>query len=688
MRMMKSRLLRNVVLTASLVLPSSRAQDNGATEALLQAAEQKELVEGDLRAAIRIYEQAANRKGAGRAVVANALLHIGSCYEKLGSAEARKAYERVAQQYADQTAAAAEAHKRLTALEGPARRSLSGEMLAHRLPFAPNAFYVLSDGKILVYVDSETGDLVASDLAGGHKRVLKRAGDGTNQSRIMLPRLSADGSKVAFTTMAGIVPTLAVVNTDGSGFHTLMTGNDGTLYRPLAWARDNTAALVYTSNHRLIKVRESDNFTQELDDTGSSWVLRAAYSPDGRWIAFSAVSAQETDLEIMSAEGKQKGKLVTHSGSNELIDWTPDGKAILFSSDRSGQPALYRLDVLQGRAQGDPVLIREGGTNLANLTPGGALIYSPQRAKSRVYVSRADFEKGSLSGLPQPVSDLYPTGQWLPAWSPNGKELAIGIQTGRLDSSARPSEILVIPPSPSQPRRIAAADPISDLTWAADGRSLFAVTTAPGKGAVIRRMALEGDAVTQVLSSPGDFSPDAIQIADEGRALLATMRSASPMKSVLVRYDLETGDRTELVTVPAFAVVSVSRDGRWIAASDISTALQGTWRSTLSIRAWDGGDWRQIVDLKGNLAIHLVEWTPDGRSIVYGVRRGDPGAASTSLFQVAASGGTPRKLGDLPGRVDRIAIHPDGTQLAFSSFGGKAELWMLENFLSQKAAAQ
>src|SRR5690349_11028676 len=107
---MTSKLSLKVLFAATLAVcvPSNRAQNRGEAERQLQAAQQKEQVEGDLKSAIRLYEQVANSKDAGRSTVAQAWLRIGRCYEKLGSAGARKAYERVARQYADQADAAAE----------------------------------------------------------------------------------------------------------------------------------------------------------------------------------------------------------------------------------------------------------------------------------------------------------------------------------------------------------------------------------------------------------------------------------------------------------------------------------------------------------------------------------------------------------------------------------------------------
>jgi tetratricopeptide (TPR) repeat protein len=71
-------------------------------EILLQKAIQKETVDGELNAAIAMYRQILADPGEDRTVAAKALLQIGKCYEKLGSAEAPKAYEQLLSEYPDQ----------------------------------------------------------------------------------------------------------------------------------------------------------------------------------------------------------------------------------------------------------------------------------------------------------------------------------------------------------------------------------------------------------------------------------------------------------------------------------------------------------------------------------------------------------------------------------------------------------
>src|SRR5262245_65578174 len=71
----------------------------GQADTTIQKAIRKETIEGDLKGAIELYRQAVRQAGKDRAIAAKALVHIGECFEKLGDAEARKAFEQVVRDY-------------------------------------------------------------------------------------------------------------------------------------------------------------------------------------------------------------------------------------------------------------------------------------------------------------------------------------------------------------------------------------------------------------------------------------------------------------------------------------------------------------------------------------------------------------------------------------------------------------
>jgi len=59
------------------------------------------------------------------------------------------------------------------------------------------------------------------------------------------------------------------------------------------------------------------------------------FSPDGKWLAFSAEYAGNTDVYVVPSEGGEPKRLTWHPGADTVEGWTPDGKSVLFASARA-----------------------------------------------------------------------------------------------------------------------------------------------------------------------------------------------------------------------------------------------------------------------------------------------------------------------------------------------------------------
>ncbi|MEP7129288.1 MAG: peptidase S41, partial [Chitinophagales bacterium] len=59
------------------------------------------------------------------------------------------------------------------------------------------------------------------------------------------------------------------------------------------------------------------------------------FSPDGKWIAFSAQYDGNTDVFIIPVEGGVPTRLTWHPGADNAKGFTPDGKSVLFTSQRA-----------------------------------------------------------------------------------------------------------------------------------------------------------------------------------------------------------------------------------------------------------------------------------------------------------------------------------------------------------------
>lgn len=112
------------------------------------------------------------------------------------------------------------------------------------------------------------------------------------------------------------------------------------------------------------------------------------FSPDGRWIAFSGEYNGTRQVFVISVDGGEPrqltyrndvGQLPPRGGfDNMVLDWTPDGKYVLFranrvpQSDRLGRPHLVPFE----GGQEQPLSILEGGS--ATYSPDGQrLAFTP-----------------------------------------------------------------------------------------------------------------------------------------------------------------------------------------------------------------------------------------------------------------------------------------------------------------------
>ena len=77
------------------------------------------------------------------------------------------------------------------------------------------------------------------------------------------------------------------------------------------------------------------------------------FSPDGKWIAFSAEYAGNMDVYVIPGEGGEPKRLTWHPGADTVQGWMPDGSAIVFASARasaapSAAPRFWAVPAMGG----------------------------------------------------------------------------------------------------------------------------------------------------------------------------------------------------------------------------------------------------------------------------------------------------------------------------------------------------
>lgn len=94
------------------------------------------------------------------------------------------------------------------------------------------------------------------------------------------------------------------------------------------------------------------------------------FSPDGKWIAFSAYYNGDMDVYVMSAKGGMPKRLTFRPGPEYVVGWTPDSKHVVFRSLRDISKRGWKLYTVNLEAKGLPKLVPVGF--------GSALAFGPK----------------------------------------------------------------------------------------------------------------------------------------------------------------------------------------------------------------------------------------------------------------------------------------------------------------------
>jgi TolB protein len=140
------------------------------------------------------------------------------------------------------------------------------------------------------------------------------------------PAWSPDGKRIAF------------VREDEFGFEFLYTMNaDGTDVRFVLEGYDVCCPDWSPGGRQIALTLESDLVVVGSNGSGRRVVTRSArnpsWSPDGRWIVFDSDRGDEDDQEIfvVPAGGGPAKQLTDNEDEDQWPDWSPDGRLIAFS---------------------------------------------------------------------------------------------------------------------------------------------------------------------------------------------------------------------------------------------------------------------------------------------------------------------------------------------------------------------
>ena len=173
---------------------------------------------------------------------------------------------------------------------------------------------------------------------------------------------------------------------------------------------------------RLAKILEKAQSGEPMRltyETENNW--DPAPSPDGRYLAYSALSGSQRDVFLLDLETGETANLTRHPAEDWLPAWVPgdEGRAgrLAFVSDRDGNMEIYLLDLASGQATNltqhpandwVPVWAPGAGGTL----PGRLAFQSDRDGNWEIYL--LDLASGAQTNVTRHSAD-----DWDPAWAPD-----------------------------------------------------------------------------------------------------------------------------------------------------------------------------------------------------------------------------------------------------------------------------
>jgi Tol biopolymer transport system component len=678
-------------LGAALAAAADRAQERRLQEAI-HLMETK----GDYPAAIKAFEELG--KGSERAVAARALLYLGLCYEKLGKAEAQKAYERLLREFADQSDVVPQARERLAALERAGGAAKGTETVVRRV--WENALDLQGtpspDGKYLSYEDPETGDLAIRELATGKNRRLTNRGTwiGSRSEYADSPIWSPDSEQIAYRWHTlDRKSELRLIRLDGSAPRVLYAKEEVTYLTPGDWSPDGKQILARfgrkDGTNQIVLVSVADSSVRALKSL-ENWRYpgRMRFSPDGRYLVYDFRPKQDSprDIFLLATDGIREICLVEHPADDFVLGWAPDGKRVLFASDRRGSVDAWAIPVADGKPAGAPELVRLDlghGFQPLGFTRSGSFYYGMSGGDNQnIFLAELDPQTGKVLAPPKSIRDQFAGNNFDPAWSRDGRYLSF------LGRSIRGMVLRIHSLETGEHREFPIERKLSSLwapCWSPDGRSIIGMGYSQKNQMGLVKIDTQTGEVAHLMLLTGVAGPRPFGVlSPDGKAFYYRRRELKKGSSIHVR-ELETGVDREFYAGPVFGL-EFSPDGQHVA---LVAADPSKGSTSLSIMPTAGGKPREILSLKEPEIIKNVfanvpklAWTLDGRYLLFFKRvRGNP-----ELWRIRAEGGQPEKLLEMPDEVLMImnfCVHPDGRRIAFEGIADKqkAEVWVMENFL-------
>ncbi|WP_157472422.1 S9 family peptidase [Neolewinella persica] len=342
------------------------------------------------------------------------------------------------------------------------------------------------------------------------------------------------------------------------------------------------------------------------------------WSPDGKWILFSANREEDAQLYAIRVAGGEAVKITQVEGNIGQFDWSPNGQQIAFTMTEKSTKADKEREERFGAYQVD-----DGEYKLASLH---LIDFKPNHPKPKDLPCYEKTDSLKKVNCIQPIEPLelvksteYTVSNF--AWSPDGTRIAFNKQKDPLINSWFTSDIAIVEIASKEVKDI-VTNPSADfvINWSPDGEEILYSSAVDNFDSVyytndrIFKMPADGGEATELAAS-FDEDKSVVDWNPTGIYFIAWQKTARQV----FKIDPGTNEVIKVLAAPErIGSVSFSKDGTQMvfdaaSGTTVPNIFKATVGSSVPTRITD--QQAQIEDWKVSSS-EMIAWkSKDGATI-------------------------------------------------------------------------